>query len=133
MLHSVACSNTLHRSARVPGAISRRDRKLRSSGTGGGLEVGRTSIRRISNAKAQGRKEMPQDRSITLPTFASLRLCAFALNSSHGIEYLLTWNCKHLANAQISRRIAALCARDGFQMPTICTPEELLEETADAE
>jgi len=42
----------------------------------------RNLIRRMFNAKAQGRKEMPQDRGIALPTFASLRLCAFALNSS---------------------------------------------------
>jgi hypothetical protein len=44
----------------------------------------------------------------------------------HGVDYLLTWNCRHLANAQITRRIASVCQRLGCRMPTICTPEELM-------
>jgi hypothetical protein len=44
------------------------------------------------------------------------------------IDYLLTWNCKHLANAQIMRRIALVCDRLGQRMPLICTPEELMGE-----
>jgi hypothetical protein len=44
----------------------------------------------------------------------------------HGVDYLLTWNCKHLANAQIARRIALVCAKAGHRMPIICTPEELM-------
>lgn len=47
--------------------------------------------------------------------------------------YLLTWNCKHLANAQIAKRVANLCRLAGFEMPTICTPEELFEEPSDEE
>jgi hypothetical protein len=46
----------------------------------------------------------------------------------HDLDYLLTWNCKHLANAQIMRRIAAACNREGYSMPLICTPEELTGE-----
>jgi hypothetical protein len=46
----------------------------------------------------------------------------------HGIDYLLTWNCKHLANAQIARRIALVCEKLGHRMPIICTPEELMGE-----
>lgn len=44
----------------------------------------------------------------------------------HAVDYLLTWNCKHLANAQISRRIALVCEKLGYRMPIICTPEELM-------
>jgi len=44
----------------------------------------------------------------------------------HAVDYLLTWNCKHLANAQIARRIAVLCEKLGHRMPIICTPEELM-------
>jgi len=44
------------------------------------------------------------------------------------VDFLLTWNCKHLANAQIARRIALVCERLGWRMPTICTPEELMGE-----
>jgi hypothetical protein len=42
------------------------------------------------------------------------------------MDYLLTWNCKHLANAQIIRRVAVVCNREGYDMPVICTPEELM-------
>jgi hypothetical protein len=45
-----------------------------------------------------------------------------------GMDYLLTWNCKHLANAQVVRRVAAVCNREGYDMPVICTPEELMGE-----
>ncbi|MGD9855509.1 MAG: type II toxin-antitoxin system VapC family toxin [Planctomycetaceae bacterium] len=44
----------------------------------------------------------------------------------HVIDYLVTWNCKHLANAQIARKIALVCERLGHRMPIICTPEELM-------
>jgi predicted nucleic acid-binding protein len=44
----------------------------------------------------------------------------------HGVDYLLTWNCTHLANAQVIRRISVVCNREGYHMPTICTPEELM-------
>jgi hypothetical protein len=44
------------------------------------------------------------------------------------IDYLLTWNCKHLANAQIIRKISVVCNSEGYNMPVICTPEELMGE-----
>ena len=44
----------------------------------------------------------------------------------HAVDYLLTWNCKHLANAQIARRIAGVCEKQGQRMSIICTPEELM-------
>lgn len=49
-----------------------------------------------------------------------------AVAAVNGIDYLLTWNCKHLANAQVTRRIALICDRFGQRMPVICTPEELM-------
>jgi hypothetical protein len=51
-----------------------------------------------------------------------------AVATIHGVDYLLTWNCKHLANAQISRRIRMVCEKLTLQMPFICTPEELMGE-----
>ena len=42
------------------------------------------------------------------------------------IDFLLTWNCAHLANAQVVRRLTRLNAVAGISTPTICTPEELL-------
>jgi hypothetical protein len=51
-----------------------------------------------------------------------------AVAAVHGIDYLLTWNCKHLANAQIARRIASVCEKLGYRILIICTPEELMGE-----
>lgn len=61
-----------------------------------------------------------------LPPHVARDAAHVAVASVHGIDYLLTWNCKHLANAQISRRIAVVCEQAGHRMPMICTPEELL-------
>lgn len=46
----------------------------------------------------------------------------------HEIDYLLTWNCKHIANARILPSIYELFERLGIYIPIICTPEELLAE-----
>lgn len=54
-----------------------------------------------------------------------------AVATVHGIEYLLTWNCKHLANAQIAGKIQRICDDHELVMPRICTPEELLEDISD--
>jgi hypothetical protein len=43
------------------------------------------------------------------------------------MDYLLTWNCTHIANAALRSRIEAVCRSKGFEVPIICTPEELLE------
>ena len=47
--------------------------------------------------------------------------------SVHGIEYLLTWNCRHLAAASVRRRLTAINERAGHPVPIVCTPEELME------
>lgn len=49
-----------------------------------------------------------------------------AVAAVHRIDYLLTWNCRHLANAQIMRKIEEVCDRSSERMPLICTPEELM-------
>jgi hypothetical protein len=42
------------------------------------------------------------------------------------MDYLLTWNCKHIANALQQKKMAAICRQTGYEMPVICTPEELM-------
>lgn len=63
-----------------------------------------------------------------LPIKAELDALRIALATVHGMDYLLTWNCKHIANAAMQRKIAAVCRREGFEPPVICTPEELMPE-----
>ena len=61
-----------------------------------------------------------------LPPHAFPDAAHVAVSAVHAVDYLLTWNCKHLANAQIARRIAVVCEKLGHRMPIICTPEELM-------
>lgn len=63
-----------------------------------------------------------------LPPHAFPDAAHVAVSAVHGVDYLLTWNCKHLANAQIARRITVVCENLGHRMPIICTPEELMGE-----
>lgn len=50
-----------------------------------------------------------------------------AIAAVHGMDYLLTWNCKHLANAAFRQRLEVLVAEAEYECPVICTPEELME------
>ena len=52
-----------------------------------------------------------------------ISLCAV-----NGIDFLLTWNCKHLANAILRHKIESVVESQGYLCPVICTPEELMEE-----
>ena len=45
-----------------------------------------------------------------------------------GMDYLLTWNCTHIANAARLSAIHTVCQSLGHEVPIICTPEQLLEE-----
>jgi predicted nucleic acid-binding protein len=61
-----------------------------------------------------------------LPSKASDDAVHIAAATVHGLDYLLTWNCKHIANAQIQRRLEEISLDFGYQLPVICTPYELL-------
>lgn len=50
-----------------------------------------------------------------------------ALATVHGMDYLLSWNCSHIANAAIRRAIERQCRASGYEPPVICTPQELTE------
>jgi hypothetical protein len=49
-----------------------------------------------------------------------------AVATVHHMQFLMTWNCTHLANAEIWAQVQAICAGLGYAAPIICTPEELL-------
>ena len=51
-----------------------------------------------------------------------------AICAINGIDFLLIWNCKHLANAIRRNKIEAIVESKGYQCPIICTPAELMEE-----
>jgi predicted nucleic acid-binding protein len=51
-----------------------------------------------------------------------------AIAVTNGIDYLVTWNCKHIANAIMRSSIEKICRSQNYEPVTICTPEELLGE-----
>jgi hypothetical protein len=61
-----------------------------------------------------------------LPKNAQEDALHIALAAINGIDFLLTWNCKHIANAAKRPIIEAVCRQAGYEPPIICTPEELL-------
>ena len=63
-----------------------------------------------------------------LPAKAALDALHIAVAVAGGMEYLLTWNFKHLANATMRNQIERKCRSRGFEPPIICTPEELSGE-----
>jgi predicted nucleic acid-binding protein len=63
----------------------------------------------------------------SLPTKAEIDAFHVAVAATHGVEFLLTWNCKHIANAIMRPKIEQVCREEGFEPPIICTPTELLE------
>ena len=50
-------------------------------------------------------------------------VCAY-----HGVDYLLTWNCRHIDNAEMKPLMRSVCAVHGYTCPEICTPLELMGE-----
>ncbi len=66
-------------------------------------------------------------RAGALPTKAADDALHIAVAATKAIPFLLTWNCRHLANAVMRPMIEAVCRAKGFTAPIICTPEELLE------
>ncbi|HSR53380.1 MAG TPA: type II toxin-antitoxin system VapC family toxin [Acidobacteriota bacterium] len=63
-----------------------------------------------------------------LPEKAAVDALHIAVAVCGGVDYLLTWNFKHLANASMRQAIERFCESRGYEPCVICTPEELSEE-----
>jgi len=63
-----------------------------------------------------------------VPLHAEADALHVAIASVHGMDYLLTWNCRHIDNAVTKPVIRSICAVAGYPCPEICTPLELLSE-----
>lgn len=61
-----------------------------------------------------------------IPPKAAPDAAHIAVAAVHGMDFLLTWNCRHIANAAIQERLRGLCRRFGYSLPVICTPQELM-------
>ena len=62
---------------------------------------------------------------VPLPQKAQIDALHVAVTAVNGVQYLLTWNCKHIANATMREAIEQVCRSSGHAPPIICTPEEL--------
>ena len=61
-----------------------------------------------------------------MPKKAVVDAAHVALAAVHRADFLLTWNCTHIANAVMRPKIEAVCREAGFDPPVICTPDELM-------
>lgn len=65
--------------------------------------------------------------ALKLPKVARLDASHVAVATVHGMDYLLTWNCRHLANGMLAPKIERTCKAAGYEPPRILTPELLME------
>ncbi len=65
---------------------------------------------------------------VSLPPKAEYDAFHIAIAAAHGIDYLLTWNCRHIANIKHRKKIESICRSAGFEPPLICTPAEMMED-----
>ncbi len=63
-----------------------------------------------------------------IPKKAAEDALHIAVATVHGMDYLLTWNCRHIANAELRNQLMERMAEQGRALPVICTPEELIGE-----
>ena len=66
-------------------------------------------------------------RLFQLPARAVLDASHLALAVLHRIDFLLTWNCAHLANAAVQKELMEYCMYHGLHVPIVCTPEALTQ------
>lgn len=62
-----------------------------------------------------------------LPAKARIDALHIAIATLNGMDFLLTWNCRHIANAATRHIIEATCRAAGYEPPVICTPPQLME------
>jgi len=65
-------------------------------------------------------------RATTLPDKAASDALHVALAAVNGMDFLLTWNCTHIANGVVLKIVNVVCRDNGYEPPIVCTPEELL-------
>lgn len=66
-------------------------------------------------------------RRTRIPAKADVDALHVAVAAVHGMDYLISWNCKHIVNGNILPQVYAVCRASGYEPPLICTPQELME------
>ncbi len=65
---------------------------------------------------------------VPLPSRASVDATHVAVAACHQVDFVMTWNVAHIANAVLRRRVEAVCRTAGYDAPILCTPDELMED-----
>jgi hypothetical protein len=78
----------------------------------------------VATAEAQGLATRLL-QAAAMPAKAAIDAAHVGIATVHGMNFLLTWNCTHIANAVMREKIESVCRGAGFKPPVICTPEEL--------
>lgn len=66
------------------------------------------------------------DQRVPLPTTAGADAAHIATAAYHRIDFLMTWNSTHIANAELRPRVEQVCRENGYPAPVLCTPDELM-------
>lgn len=106
------------------------------------LEEIRRGDARVAASRLKIIEELPvlsiNEESIELASVYSKRLglqgaeadiLHIAITVAHGLDYLITWNCRHIANGRVIHRLIAINEELGKTIPVITTPEFFLEAT----
>ena len=65
---------------------------------------------------------------VPLPPNAQVDALHIAVAAVNHMNYLVTWNCTHIANAILRSKIEKVCRSEGYEPPVVCTPQEMLEK-----
>jgi hypothetical protein len=80
----------------------------------------------LINPAAQSLADTIMRRAV-LPSKAAADALHIALAAVTGMNFLVTWNCTHIANGFVLQSVNTLCRAAGVEPPIVCTPEELME------
>ena len=65
------------------------------------------------------------DSEAAIPSTEPRDALHISIAAANGVQFLVTWNFRHIANAAMRDLIEKVCRDSGFEPPTICTPDEL--------
>lgn len=93
----------------------------------GDERAARARLKVLESVKLLDTTEDAEDLTWRLLHQAAADAAHIAIAVSNGVDYLVTWNFRHLANAAMRSRIEQVCRESGYEPPVICTPNELME------
>ncbi len=106
---------------------------VRAECAGGDAGAARDRLKALEGVALLGASPDAEDLARRLldlgavPRDAAADAAHIAIAVTNGVEYLVTWNFRHIANAAMRVRIERACRQAGYEPPVICTPSELME------